>query len=68
MLIEDITCPECGGNATQGEHETPCIIEYMMNDYCNVVESIPLLPDNLLDKMKTLIYAEQMDRQIHKKR
>lgn len=68
MLIEDITCPECGGNATLGEHETSCTIEYMMNDYCNVIESITLIPDNLLDKLKTLIYAAQMDRQIHKKR
>ena len=68
MLTEDIACFECGGNATLGEHRMDCGSKSLMDDYCNFIDSVPNLPDYLLDKVKTLVYAEQMERQIHKKR
>tara|TARA_Y100000114_G_C11764120_1_gene332416 strand:+ start:82994 stop:83248 length:255 start_codon:yes stop_codon:yes gene_type:complete len=64
MLIEDIRCPECGGSATDGTHKMGCSSKLMMNAYCDVVEYLPMIPDVLLTKLSTLIYAEQTERTI----
>lgn len=68
MLIEDITCPECGMNATIGQHKFGCSSKTMMDVYCDLVEGIRHYPDNLLSKLATSVYAEQMERQIKEKR
>lgn len=68
MLIESITCPECGEDATTGVHQMGCGKKEVMNIYCDFVEELINYPDHLLTKLSTLIYAEQMERQIKKKR
>lgn len=68
MLVEDIMCPECGGNATEGLHEGGCQSVVVMDNFCNFIESVQQYPNASLDKVKTVIYAEQMDRQIRDKR
>lgn len=64
MLVEDIRCMECGGSATDGNHKMDCSSKSMMNAYCDVVEYLPMIPDALLTKLSTLIYAEQTERTI----
>lgn len=65
MLIEDIICFECGGNATTGEHKENCLSVFLMNTYCNLLEDIKQYPDKYLDKLKVAIYTEQTEREIY---
>jgi len=68
MLIEDIACPECGENATTGDHKIDCGFKSSMDVYCDLIESVRFYPDNLLSKLALVVYAEQMERQIKSKR